>query len=308
MSRYLYMAPDFVSMEEAKVSVETFSFIHGMNVFEGIRGYWNGTVSELYIFRLSDHLERLRRSGRIMRIELPADTATLIEVFRGLVKRNEYREDIYFRPIAYKGVPRQLGVTLTDAPDHFLILSFPLGKYLATQRPLRVCVSSWQRIPDNAAPARGKIGGAYINSALAKTDAVEQGFDECIMLTGQGTVAEGSTENLFLVYGGDLITPPVTEDILVGITRTTVMELARRELGLKVVERIVDRSELYIADECFFCGTGAEIAGIGEIDGRPIGDGEMGPITGQLQKLYLGAVRGEIERYLHWCTPVYKSS
>jgi len=303
---YVYMAPDFVRAEEAAVSIWSHGFNYGTSVFEGIRGYWNASEGELYIFRLPEHLDRLRRSGRILGIKLPGDVPELTEFCCELVRRNRFQEDVYLRPVAYKGVPPELGVTLTHAPDHFLIYGFPLGEYLSRDRALRVCISSWQRISDNAAPARGKIGGTYVNPALAKTDAVERGFDECIMLTAQGTVAEGSTENLFLVQGGELITPSVTEDILVGITRDTIIELAESAMELKVTERIVDRSELYVADECFFCGTGAEVSGIGEIDGRQIGDGGVGPVTRQIQGLYRKVVRGTLEKYRRWCTPAYK--
>jgi branched-chain amino acid aminotransferase len=304
---YVYLAPDFVAAEDAKVSVRSHAFNYGTSVFEGIRGYWNEDDGDLYIFRLIDHLERLKRSGKILRIELPGDVPWMIGVCRDLIIRNKFHEDIYLRPIAYKGVPSSLGVTLVDAPDHFLIYSFPLGEYLPRERALNVCVSPWQRISDNAAPARGKIGGTYINPALAKTDAVLQGYDECIMLTSQGTVAEGSTENVFLICDGELITPPVTEDILVGITRNTIIELAQVELGLKVTERIVDRSELYTSDEVFFCGTGAEVASIGDIDFRQVGDGEIGPITRQIQEIYRTVARGEVAKYKEWCISVYNA-
>lgn len=304
---YVYLAPDFVAAEDAKVSVRSHAFNYGTSVFEGIRGYWNEDDGDLYIFRLIDHLERLKRSGKILRIELPGDVPWMIGVCRDLIIRNKFREDIYLRPIAYKGVPSSLGVTLVDAPDHFLIYSFPLGEYLPRERALNVCVSSWQRISDNAAPARGKIGGTYINPALAKTDAVLQGYDECIMLTSQGTVAEGSTENVFLICDGELITPPVTEDILVGITRNTIIELAQAELGLKVTERIVDRSELYTSDEVFFCGTGAEVASIGDIDFRQVGDGGIGPITRQIQEIYRTVTRGKVAKYRKWCISVYNA-
>ena len=306
MRRYVLIESDFVPEEEAKVSVLSHTFNYGTSVFEGVRGYWDKSTKQMYIFRLIEHLERLNRSARLLRIQLPGDTETLVGYCKELVRRNGYQQDIYIRPIAYKGVPCRLGVTLTDAPDHFLIYSMPIEKYLATERPLRVCVSSWQRIPDNAAPARGKIGGTYINAALAKTDAIEQGFDECIMLTREGTVAEGSTENLFLVKDGSLITPSTTEDILVGITRDTVIHAAECDLGLTVKERVVDRSEIYEADECFFCGTAAEIAGIGEVDGRKIGEGKIGPITKTLMNLFSQIVRARLERYRDWCIPVYE--
>lgn len=304
--KWVYMAPDFVPLTEAKVDIRTHGFSYGTLVFEGIRGYWDDQSQQVYIFRLKEHIERLTRNGRILKLEMPTTPDGLVEICRELVRKNGYQQDIYVKPIGYKGLPETLGVTLTQAPDEFLMYTFPLGKYLATDRALKVCVSSWHRVPDNAIPARGKIGGAYINSALAKSDAVAAGFDECIMLTSQGNVAEGSTSNLFLVMGGGLVTPPVTEDILVGITRQTIMEIARTELGLSVTERVVDRSELYMADELFFCGTGAEVAGIGEVDSRRIGSGQIGPITRQLQDLYFQVVHGRFPKYRSWCTPVYE--
>jgi branched-chain amino acid aminotransferase len=304
VSGYVYMHPAFVPEAEAKVSVRAHAFNYGTSVFEGIRAYWCEEEGRLLIFRAAEHFQRLARSARVLQIALPLDEKGLIEVARELLRRNGYRHDAYVRPIAYKGVPHRLGVALTDAADEFCMYAFPLDQYLETYRPLRVRVASWQRIPDNAAPARCKIGGTYVNPALAKTEALANGYDECVMLGGGGTVAEGSTENLFLVGEGLLVTPPVSEDILVGITRQTVMALARAELGVATLERPVARSELYQADEIFLCGTGAEIAGVGEVDGRPVGDGRVGRITASLQQLYQAVVRGRRLEYRHWCTEV----
>jgi branched-chain amino acid aminotransferase len=298
------MGTDFVPLDRAVVDARAQGLNYGASVFEGIRGY-RTTNGDVAIFRLVEHLDRLRRSGLVVGITLPAATEELLELICELVRRNECHEDIYLRPIAYKGVPTSLGICLDDAPDEFLVYMFALGAYLPRERPLRVCVSSWIRINDNAVPARCKIGGSYINPALAKTDAVRRGFDECLMLTSQGTVAEGTTSNLFLVVGEKLVTPATTEDILVGITRNSVHELAARELGLTVDERPVDRTEVYQADEAFLCGTGAEVAAIGEIDGRVVGSGAAGEITTTIRDLYLRAVRGDLAGYDHWLTPVY---
>jgi branched-chain amino acid aminotransferase len=249
VSDYVYMHPAFVPDAEARVSVRAHAFNYGTSVFEGIRAYWCDQVGRLLIFRAPEHFQRLARSARLLQIALPLDEKGLVEVARELLRRNGYRQDAYVRPIAYKGEPRRLGVALTDAGDEFCMYAFPLGRYLETHRPLRVRVASWRRIPDNAAPARSKIGGTYVNAALAKTEALADGYDECVMLGAGGTVAEGSTENLFLVLDGTLVTPPVSEDILVGITRQTVISLAQAELGVATLERPVARSELYQADE-----------------------------------------------------------
>ena len=305
MNDVVLMGDRYVPMSEATISVRTMAFNSGWSVFEGIRAYWNEEEEQLLVFRLPEHLDRLRRSAKILRIEMPGTTEDLVERCRELMARNELREDSYLRPIAYKGLPTKLGVNLLDAEDEFLAYCFPQGRYLPTERTLHVGVSSWVRIQDNAAPARAKIGGSYVNPALAKTDGLLQGFDESLMLTSEGTVAEGTTSNLFVVVDGELITPPSTEDILVGITRGTIMQLAQEEFGITVRERVIDRSELYNVDEAFLCGTGAEIASIGKVDGREIGDGRMGPITRQLRELYEQIVKGKVAKYRHWCTPVY---
>jgi branched-chain amino acid aminotransferase len=300
------MGTEYVPLERAVVDARSQGFNYGASVFEGIRGYRTSGDDDVVVFRLGDHLERLRRSGAVVGIGLPLATAELASLICGLVRENGFHEDVYIRPIAYKGVPSALGVCLDDAPDEFLVYTFALGAYLPRERPLRVCTASWERIRDNAVPARCKIGGSYINPALAKTEAVRRGFDECLMLTSEGTVAEGTTSNLFFVSAGTLVTPARTDDILVGITRESVITLAANELGLRVEERTVDRSEVYQADEAFFCGTGAEIAAIGELDARTIGTGQVGEITTKLRRRYLEAARGQLPAYADWLTPVYR--
>jgi branched-chain amino acid aminotransferase len=303
-SKVAIMGTELVPLEHAVIDARAQAFNYGASVFEGIRGY-RTVDGDVAVFRLDDHLERLRRSGAVVGITLPAGTQELSDLICALVRENDFREDIYLRPIAYKGVPTSLGICLDDAPDEFLVYTFALGEYLPRERAMRVCVSAWTRISDNAVPARCKIGGSYINPALAKTEAVQRGFDECLMLTSHGTVAEGTTSNLFLLSGGKLVTPASTEDILIGITRDTVLQLAARELGLAIEERPVDRSEIYQADEAFLCGTGAEVAAIGEIDGRTIGTGETGPVTASIRDIYVRACRGDLPGYEHWLTPVY---
>ena len=304
MPKYAFFEGKFVPIEEAKVSIMTHAFNYGTGCFEGIRAYWNEEEEQLFLFRLREHYERLHRSCRIMRIELPYSVERLGEITVELLRREGYREDTYIRPLAYKAT-EVVGVRLHDLEDAFALFAVPFGKYIEKEEGAKVCVSSWRRISDNAIPARAKITGAYVNSALSKTEAMLNGFDEAIVLNQDGHVSEGSAENLFIVRGGKLITPPVTANILEGITRATVIQIARDELGIETVERPIDRTELYIAEEAFFCGTGVQIAAIAEIDHRPVGAGKIGPVVSKLRDLYFDIVRGKVEKYRHWCTPVY---
>jgi len=293
-----------VPLEEAKISVQTHGFLYGTAVFEGIRAYWVEQEQELFVFRLREHYERLLDSCRILRMTPDHSVDELCDITLDLLQRNGDRQDVYLRPIYYKS-STSIGPELGRIEDDFVLFAFPLGDYLDLSKGLRVRVSSWRRLSDNAMPGRAKVNGAYVNAALAKTEAVDDGYDEAIFLTQDGHVSEGSAENIFIVRDGVLITPSVTDDILEGITRGTVMEIARNELGLEVVERSIDRSELYIADEAFFVGTGAQVSPIVEIDRRKVGTGEIGPISSQVQELYFRVVKGQLERYRHWCSPVF---
>ncbi|HLT58130.1 MAG TPA: branched-chain amino acid transaminase [Limnochordales bacterium] len=304
MGRYAYLEGRFVPLEDAKISVQTHAFMYGTACFEGIRAYWNADDQQMYVFRMTEHYQRLLNSCKILRIQLPYTVEDLNRISVELLRKNGDRQDMYLRPIAYKSGP-QIGPILVGIPDDFLLFAIPMGAYLDVSKGLKVCVSSWTHLSDNMIPMRAKVNGAYVNAALARTEAADNGCDEAIFLTRDGKVSEGTAENLFLVRHGQLITPPVTADILEGVTRSTIIELARDELGLPVVEREVDRTELYVADEAFFVGTGAQVSPIAEIDRRPVGDGGIGPITRQLQKLYFDVVRGKVEKYRHWCTPVF---
>ncbi len=305
-AKELFMNGEFVPAERGVISVRTHGFAYGTGCFEGIRGYWNDADHELYLFRLHEHYERLLRSCKILQISLPYTVEQLVDISIELIRRNGQQQDVYLRPVAYKA-SETIGVRLYGIEDGFLITAEPMGDYVATTG-LRCGVSSWRRIEDNAIPARAKILGAYVNSAFAKSEALQNGFDEAIMLNHDGHVSEGSAENIFLVIDGELVTPATTENILLGITRDTVMELATRELGRITRERQVDRTELYVADEIFLCGTGAQIAPVTNIDYRSIGNGEVGPITSTLQKLYHDIVRGCLHDYrTQWCTAVYAS-
>lgn len=305
MPRFAFFGGEFVPIEQAQVSIMTHAFNYGTGCFEGIRAYWSKEEEQLLVFRLAEHYRRLHRSAHILRIALPYSVEQLGELTLELLRREGYRQDTYIRPLAYKS-SELVGVRLHDLEDSFAVFALPFGRYVEKEEGADVIVSSWRRNADNAIPARAKITGAYVNSALAKTDAVLSGCDEAIVLNQNGHVSEGSAENLFLVRDGKLITPPVTENILEGITRATIIQLARKELGLETVERPIDRSELYVVDEMFFCGTGVQVAAIVTVDWRPVGDGKMGPIVKQIRDLYFDVVRGRAPRYRHWCTPVYE--
>ncbi len=300
---HAYFQKRFVPLEEAKIGIMTHAFLYGTATFEGIRGNWSDDQGQLYLFRLRDHFQRLRKSCRILRIDLPYSEDELCDLTVKLVGMCGYREDVYIRPIAYKS-SEVIGVRMHDIEDDFLMFVAPFGPYLDIEKGIRCMTSSWRRVPDMGIPARAKVNGLYVNSALAKTEAQENGFDEAIMLNDDGHVSEGSGENIFIVEDGRLITPPVSDNILVGITRDTAIQLARDELGSETVERPIDRSELYVADECFMTGTAAHVSAIVEVDRRPIGDGRVGPITAELQRWYFNTLRGRTEKYDHWLTPV----
>jgi len=301
---FAYFQGSIVPLSEARISVLTHAFNYGTGCFEGIRGYWNEEAEQIYMFRMPEHFDRLRASAKILRSEIVPDNTQLSDIATELVHRGGFREDVYVRPVVYKS-SEVVGVRLHNLASDIVLYVVPFGPYLDVDAGIRCCVSSWRRIDDNMAPARGKLTGIYINSALAKTEAIENGYDEAIVLTQEGHVAEGSAENIFLVRHGKLMTPSLSENILEGITRATVMELAVQELHMEVVERQIDRSELYIADEVLLCGTGAQISPVVEIDRRTVGDGRIGEVTRQLQKLYFDIVRGRDPRYTAWCRPAY---
>jgi len=301
---YAYFQGGIVPLADAKISIMNHSFMYGTAVFEGIRGYWNAKEEELYLFRLQEHYERMADSMKIMYLSVNYSVEELCKLTVELVKKNAPRTDTYVRPCAYKTVHR-VGPSLENNPSDICIFTVPFGDYFHGAAGLKVQVSSWRRVEDNAIPARAKIVGAYANTALAKTDALMAGFDECIVLSENGHVSEGSAMNVFMVKNGKLITTPSTENILEGVTRRTIVEMAESELGLKVESRQIDRSELYIADELFFCGTGAQIAPIIEVDRRPIGSGSAGPISTMIKDKYISICRGEVAKYASWLTPVY---
>ncbi|MDZ4861623.1 MAG: branched-chain amino acid transaminase [Candidatus Hydrogenedentes bacterium] len=302
--KYAYFEGAFVPVEQANVSILTHSFNYGTALFEGIRGYYCKDDDNVRIFRLKEHVDRLVRNFNILCMNVPETREDIARICVELVKRSGFKEGVYIRPVAYKS-ERSLGPKLHDVESSFCCWLMKLGDYVEIDAGLDCVVSSWRRLSDNAIPSRAKSVGSYINSSLAASEAKQAGFDEAIFLRENGSVSEGSAMNLFMIMDGKLITPPPTADILVGITRNTVMELARTELGLDVVERDIARTELYVCDELFFTGTGAQVAPVRSVDRRNIGDGKPGPITQQLQKLYFDVVLGKVEKYAHWCTTVY---
>ncbi len=301
---YAYFKKEIVPLSEAKIGIMTHAFNYGTGVFEGIRGNWNEDEEQVYLFRIKEHFDRLRKSCKIMQIDFQYETEELISLVTKLVEMSGYHEDVYVRPLAYKS-GEVLGVRLHDLEDDFLIFIAPFVPYLDIEKGARCQTSSWRRVADTGIPARAKITGIYANSALAKTEAQLNGFDEAIMLDERGHISEGSGENIFVVIDGRIITPPPSSDILVGITRDTVMTLARDELGLEVVERDIDRTELYTADECFMTGTAAHVTPVVELDRRAIGNGKMGAVTADLVKLYFEIITGKNAKYADWCTPCY---
>ena len=305
MPKHAFFQGQIVPIEQAKISVMTHALNYGTGCFEGIRAYWNARQEQLYLFRLPEHYQRMHRSARILRIDLDYSVEELCQITLDLLRHEGYRQDTYIRPLAYKS-EEVIGVRLHDLADDLTIFAVPFGRYIEKEEGAHVCISSWTRVDDNAVPARAKITGAYINSAFSKTDAVLAGYDEALVLTQTGHISEGSAENFFMVRNGQLITPPVTSNILEGITRDTVMELARAEMGLETVERSIDRSEIYVCDEAFLCGTGVQVAAITQVDHHQIGTGAIGPIVNRLRDLYFGVVRGDNPTYRHWCTPVYE--
>jgi branched-chain amino acid aminotransferase len=303
---HAYFQGKIVPYSDAKVGVLTHALNYGTAVFGGMRAYWNPDTQELYVFRPKEHYERFLNSARLMSMELGHTSDSLTRVTIDLLRTDGHRCDVYIRPLAYKA-DEIIGVRLHDLRDELSIAAIPFQRYVSNDTNAHVTFSSWRRVDDNAIPARGKISGAYANSAFSKTDAVRAGFDEALVLNQDGHVSEGSAMNILMLRGGVMITPPITDNILEGITRRTVIELARQELGIEVIERSIDRTEVYLCDEFLMTGTAAQIVAVTRVDHRPIGSGLMGPVTSRLRQLFDDAVHGRLDRYRHWNTPVYAS-
>jgi len=305
LPKHAYFKGKIVPYSEAKVGVLTHALNYGTAAFAGVRAYWNENDKQLYIFRAADHYRRFLNSAKLLCMQLDHTPESLTQLTVDLLRVDDYHQDIYIRPLAYKS-DEIIGVKLHGLHEELSICAIPFDKYLDDDTNAHVTISSWRRVDDNIIPARGKVSGAYANSAFIKTDAVRAGFDEALVLTQEGHISEGSAMNFFMLRDGLLITPPVTENILEGISRKSVIELAEEELKLHVVERPVDRTEVYLCDELFLTGTAAQITAVTRVDYRTVGSGKMGPITAQLYHLYQDILRGRVSKYLRWLTPVYE--
>lgn len=299
---YAYFEGEIVPLEQAKIGIMTHAFNYGTAVFEGIRGNWNEDDQTIYLFRVREHIERLANSCKILQLDLHESIDRLCELTLEIAERSGFEEDVYLRPLVYKS-SEQVGVRLHGLESSTLIFITPFGPYLDIEKGARCHTSTWRRVDDTGIPPRAKVTGIYVNSALAKTEAQLSGFDEAIMLNADGHVSEGSGENIFIIRNGKIITPSPSDNILEGITADTVVELAKNEFGIETVQRQIDRTELYIADEIFMTGTAAHLTPVVEVDRRPVGDGTPGPITKQLSELFFDVIRGKNEKYRHWCTP-----
>lgn len=299
-ANYIWLDGRIVKWEDAKIHVLTHALHYGTSIFEGIRAYWTG--KDLLIFRLDDHIDRMFRSAKILGIKVPYTADEVRKAIIETLKANGFREDVYIRPILFVSTPTvTLDVRVLDVS--LAVIAFPFGKYLPPEG-IRATIVSWRRVSNTMLPVMAKIGGIYVNSVLALVEARSKGFDEAILMDANGYIAEGSGENIFIVRKGKIYTPPTYASILEGITRDTIITLATDE-GIPVEERPIAREEVYIADEVFLVGTAAEVTPVVEIDGRIIGDGKPGPVTKKLAELYAKVVRGQIEKYLRWVTPVY---
>ncbi|MBK6795117.1 MAG: branched-chain amino acid transaminase [Anaerolineales bacterium] len=299
LTKHAFFEGKIVPLSEAKVSVATHGFLYGTAVFSGMRAYWNEEKHALFLFRPYDHFRRLLESGRMLAMEIPYDEEGLIRLAIDLLKHDNYQQDVYMRPTIYKA-DMGIGVRLHNLRDELSIFTAPYEAYVQNDMNSHVTISSWRRVDDNMIPARSKVAGSYVNSALAKTDANRAGFDEALVLNADGHISEGSAMNVFMVRNGVLYTPPITDNILEGITRRSVMEVAQKEFGLEVVERSIDRTEILIADEVFLTGSAAQIVAVTKIDFRPVGSGSMGPITTKLRTFYEDVVRARTQKYASW--------
>jgi branched-chain amino acid aminotransferase len=297
-----YFEGQFVPLKDAKISIMTHAFMYGTATFEGIRAYWNEDQGRLYGLKVREHVERIRQSCRILLMKDVPSVDELTRLIVETVRRNGFREDVYIRPSFYKST-KAIGVRLHDLDNELCIITLPFGNYIDTANGVRLMTSSWRRNADEALPARGKITGGYVNMAFQKSEAELNGFDEAVVLTAGGHVNESSAANIFVIRDGVALTPPVSDDLLEGVTRKALVELMTNE-GIPTAERSIDRSELYVADEIFVCGTGVQVSPVIEVDHRPVGSGEVGPIGRLVRDRYFEAVRGNLPAYQHWLTPI----
>jgi branched-chain amino acid aminotransferase len=292
-----------VPYAEAQLGLLTHALNYGTGVFAGIRGYWNPDENKLLVFRLADHVRRFHESARLLRMTLSLSEEATAAAILDLLRAEGLRQDCYIRALAFYA-DEVIGVRLHGLTPALAAVALPFGLYIDKAEGAHCTVSSWRRPDDNIVPPRGKITGSYINSAFAKSDAELAGFDEAILLNRNGYVSEGSGENIFLVRRGVAVTPSLDQSVLEGITRRSLITLLREGLGLAVEERPVEKGELFLAEEVFLTGTAAQITAVTRIDHRPVGTGQMGPVTSRLRSLFFDAVRGRAPKYRAWCTPV----
>ncbi|HEX3468581.1 MAG TPA: branched-chain amino acid transaminase [Candidatus Elarobacter sp.] len=300
----VYHGGEFKPYPDAKLGLLTHAFNYGTGCFEGVRAFWSEQDGELYVFEPTAHYRRLAASAKLMLMDLPFAPDQLGEITAELCRRNGFRSDVYIRPVLYKS-EETFGVRLDDLQHDLSIVAFPNSKYLDSNEGVKACVSTWRRLDDNAEPARAKITGSYVNSALAKSEARLNGFDEAIMLTDDGHVSESSAANLFVVRDGTVSTPAAAHNLLEGITRRIVAQIIARELGVPVVERAIDRTELYSADEVLICGTGVGIAWLRSLDHRIIGTGAAGTLATTVARVYDDVTRGRNTRFNCELRPVH---
>ena len=304
---FVWMDGKIVPWSEATLHVSSEAVLRGENVFEGMRGYWNDDERQLYIFKNAEHLKRLRQSAKIMRMSIPYSDAQLTDAFTELLRKNRFTGGVHFRPVVYFGEGEAYAWRPEEIRTGVFVLAFSRPHAKSIFSGIKSCVSTWRRNSDLASPSRVKAGANYHNSRFAHVEARLNGFGTPIMLNDRGKVSESPGSCFMMVRDGTVITPPVTADILESITRTTLIDLFREEIGVPVLEREIDRSEVYIADEAFFCGSGAEVQPIVSVDHYPVGDGAVGRLTKRVQDLYFAIAAGKVPKYRHWLTPVYQA-
>jgi branched-chain amino acid aminotransferase len=306
MDSLIYYNGTFLPEHDATISVRSRALNYGLGCFAGIRGYTSFDGCQVNVFRLDRHVRRLEQSARILHMRLSGSASEIASAIVELLRRNHVREDVYIRPLVFAD-STALSPLLEPETSSTAIFCLPMGRYLSAS-PIDVCVSSWRRIREAALPARSKATGGYLNSALARREALDNGYVEAILLTEDGQVSEGSAEHVFIVREGQLISPPSTADNLDGITRQSLIAFAQEDLLIPFLERPVGRTELYIADEVFLCGTGAEITPVRSVDRRVVGDGDVGPVTSRIAAHFDAVVRGRVPERMPWLTPVWQAS
>ncbi len=297
-----YFEGDWVPMRDAKVSIMTHAFMYGTATFEGIRAYWNADQGRLYALFVRSHVERIRNSAKILLMDPVPSADELVAIITETIRRNRFTEDVYVRPSFYKST-LAIGVRLHRLEHQLYVIAVPFGNYIDIEKGVRLQTSSWRRNADEALPARGKIVGGYVNMAFQKSEAELNGFDEALVLAPDGHASEASAANLFIVRDKTIITPPLSDDILEGVTRKAVIQLAA-DAGIPVDVRSIDRSELYVCDEAFLCGTGVQVSPVIGVDHRRVGDGTVGPMSRLISERYFAAVRGNLPEYRHWLTEI----